>query len=160
LPRRDPFCPHVSAALGVLGKTMGEHDQILLALSEANSAEIRWVTHYSAVEDELLRLWNPKHPIIFFQGPLHPVWSFGLAPVFRKSLQDLDRKLQGRVLEAIMKICESPMTVQGDTIKPLSGSLSGLWRCRIGDYRLVYRPDSDSKQVLLLEFASRGSVYD
>jgi mRNA-degrading endonuclease RelE of RelBE toxin-antitoxin system len=73
---------------------------------------------------------------------------------------DIDRKLRGRVLEAVMKICEAPMTLQGDTVKPLTGTLSGFWRCRIGEYRLVYKPDTNLKQVLLFEFSSRGSAYD
>ena len=31
------------------------------------------------------------------------------------------------------------MELKGDTNKPLSGSLTGLWRYRIGDYRLIFR---------------------
>ncbi|MEW8061065.1 MAG: type II toxin-antitoxin system RelE/ParE family toxin [Candidatus Thiodiazotropha endolucinida] len=79
---------------------------------------------------------------------------------FQKSLKNIDKKLQGRVLEALLKICESPVTAQGNTIKPLTGELSGLWRYRIGGHRLVYRPDIESRKVLFIEFSPRGSVYE
>jgi mRNA-degrading endonuclease RelE of RelBE toxin-antitoxin system len=49
--------------------------------------------------------------------------------------------------------------MRGDTIKPLSHDYSGLWRYRIGDHRLVYQPVRSQKEILLVEFAARGSVY-
>ena len=78
---------------------------------------------------------------------------------FVKGIRNIDRKLQGRILEALSVIGSEPVTLRGDTIKPLTAEFKGLWRYRIGDFRLVYRPQIESKHIILLAFASRGSVY-
>ena len=62
-------------------------------------------------------------------------------------------------LVAIGEIQSAPRTPRGDTVKPLTGELRGLWRYRIGDYRLVYRPSWNGRTVMLIAFAGRGSVY-
>ena len=87
-------------------------------------------------------------------------WLVALSKKFLKEISSIDRKLQGRILEAIAAIVKSPQTLAGDTIKPLSADLKGMWRYRIGDYRLIYRPDDSSKTVHFVDFASRGSVYE
>lgn len=88
-----------------------------------------------------------------------PDWHFVLSDDFIKSIERIDKKLQGRALEAITKIAQSPTTVVGDTVKPLTADLKGLWRYRVGDYRLVYAPDVDEKHITLLSFEARGDVY-
>ena len=75
------------------------------------------------------------------------------------SWNKLDKKLQGRILEAITKITLSPKTVMGDTIKPLTSDLEGYWRYRIGDYRLIYKPIEKWNEILLISFKARGSAY-
>lgn len=90
---------------------------------------------------------------------VRPEWYIGMTNDFIRSLRNVDKKMQGRILDALKDICDQPTVAKGDTIKPLSGDLNGLWRYRIGDYRLTYKPDHESKHVLLLSFASRGSAY-
>lgn len=86
-------------------------------------------------------------------------WKFSLSPEFIKSISKIDKKLQGRILEAITKITKSPTTPAGDTVKPLTNDLAGFWRYRIGDYRLIYVPNEKIREVTLMSFAARGSVY-
>lgn len=88
-----------------------------------------------------------------------PDWYIGLSNEFVKSIAKADRKKQGRILDAIAKISAAPIEVYGDTIKPLTGNLAGLWRCRLGDDRLIYYPDIESKKVILIIFSSRGEAY-
>jgi mRNA-degrading endonuclease RelE of RelBE toxin-antitoxin system len=83
-----------------------------------------------------------------------------MSRAFTKAISGIDRKLQGRVLEALSEICVDPITQRGDTIKPLRADLDGCWRYRIGDFRLVYSPDLQSGDITLLAFAGRGSIYD
>jgi mRNA-degrading endonuclease RelE of RelBE toxin-antitoxin system len=45
-------------------------------------------------------------------------------------------------------------------VRPLSGDMSGFWRYRIGEFRLVDYPDEVTHRITLYDFASRGSVYD
>ncbi len=88
-----------------------------------------------------------------------PEVVFGMTGQFRNDVAKVEKKLQGRILVAIGEILDAPKTPRGDTVKPLTGDLRGLWRYRIGDYRLVYQPSQDGNTVMLVSFASRGSVY-
>jgi mRNA interferase RelE/StbE len=44
--------------------------------------------------------------------------------------------------------------------KPLVGDLKGLWRYRVGDYRIVARIEEDRFVVLVLTVGHRREVYD
>ena len=43
--------------------------------------------------------------------------------------------------------------------RPLAGDLHGLWRYRIGDWRLIVRIFDDGVLILALEFDRRDTVY-
>jgi mRNA interferase RelE/StbE len=43
--------------------------------------------------------------------------------------------------------------------KRLSGTLRGLWRYRIGDWRVIYRPDSNTRRVIIVSICPRGGAY-
>ena len=86
-------------------------------------------------------------------------WKSIFTHVFKKGIKGIDKKLQARVLGAILEILENPIAVRGDTIKPLTAELKGMWRYRIGDYRLVYLPETDNRQILFVEFSSRSNIY-
>ncbi len=43
--------------------------------------------------------------------------------------------------------------------RPLAGGLHGLWRYRIGDWRLVVKIIDDKLLILALEFDRRDAVY-
>ncbi|TAN66548.1 MAG: type II toxin-antitoxin system RelE/ParE family toxin [Methylobacter sp.] len=89
-----------------------------------------------------------------------PDWYIGFSAEFVKSIAKIDKNKRARVLEAISKLTESPITPHGDTIKPLTGDLAGLWRYRIGDDRLVYKANSQSQRVVLISFGARGGIYE
>ena len=44
--------------------------------------------------------------------------------------------------------------------KALVGNLAGLWRYRVGDYRLICHINDDELVILCLEIAHRSKVYD
>lgn len=89
-----------------------------------------------------------------------PDWYIGFSTAFLKSISRIDKNKRARLLEALSKLAEAPVTPYGDTIKPLTGDLSGLWRYRINDDRLIYKPDSQSQRIVLVSFGARGGVYD
>ena len=73
--------------------------------------------------------------VVFYKHVTEPKpWGFKITDQFMSSIKRIDKKLQGRILEAITKISLSPTTSTGNTIKPLTGDLEGFWRYRIGDY--------------------------
>lgn len=86
-------------------------------------------------------------------------WRFLMTSDFKKAIAGLDKKLQGRILEAVVDLFPEPMRTRGDTIKPLTKELAGYWRYRIGDYRLIYWPDPHNRTVALVSVAPRGGAY-
>lgn len=70
-------------------------------------------------------------------------------------------KLPSRMKTMIRKAIEERLTI--DPIgfgKPLRYSLKGHRRLRVGDYRVVYRIESDSHIVLIVTIKHRKDVYD
>ncbi len=44
--------------------------------------------------------------------------------------------------------------------RPLAGELKGLWRYRVGDYRIVAKIEDDRFIVLVITVGHRREVYD
>ena len=77
----------------------------------------------------------------------------------RKDLKSLDRAEAARIVKKI-----SVYTSADDPrkhAKPLSGSLSGLYRFRVGDYRVIFSIDEDGiiSVLTILVIAHRKDVY-
>jgi mRNA-degrading endonuclease RelE of RelBE toxin-antitoxin system len=92
-------------------------------------------------------------------APVIKDWKLRMTDDFIKSTKSVDKKVQGHIFGAIKELSRSPVTRVGDTIMPLTGNMAGLWRYRIGDYRLIYHPITIQKLVVLLSFAPRGAAY-
>jgi mRNA-degrading endonuclease RelE of RelBE toxin-antitoxin system len=148
-------------------------DRVSAGRAEAISGHVSYRTA-SGLAQDLEGLWNPDiapspsvaplaHPDFRRYAPPSPKrpppWFIGMTSGFSKDINKIDRKLQGRILEALNEITQNPVSLRGDTVKPLSGELEGCWRYRIGDYRLIYSPDKSTGDITLLAFESRGSVY-
>ena len=76
----------------------------------------------------------------------------------RRFVEKADRKLQQRLRRAFDTIAENPR--DHPNIRPLRGEFAGLWRYRLGDYRIVYEIRDDDQVVIILVIAQRGDVYD
>jgi mRNA interferase RelE/StbE len=87
-------------------------------------------------------------------------WKIAFTSAFTKAIAQIDRSMQGRVLLAIAELSINPTTARGDTIKPLTGDRRGAWRYRLGDFRLVYEPQSTDRMVVLIDFAARSQAYE
>lgn len=74
-----------------------------------------------------------------------------------KWLRKADARVARSIRDAIRWIAaaENPR-VKG---KALTGNLAGLWRYRVGDYRIVCRLDDAELMVLVLRIGHRSSVY-
>jgi mRNA interferase RelE/StbE len=85
-------------------------------------------------------------------------YSLLLTKNFSKSLRNISSELQEQILNAISEISANPFFVHGDSVKPLSHQ-EGLWRKRVGNYRIVYSPIKKENTVILLKVAHRSAVY-
>lgn len=74
-----------------------------------------------------------------------------------KALRKLDRPTAGRVLGELEEIAnlDDPRS-RG---KALTGNLAGLWRYRVGDYRVVCDIEDGVLVILVVDVAHRREVY-
>jgi mRNA interferase RelE/StbE len=79
------------------------------------------------------------------------LWSHQVEKAYRKF--SFPQKFQ----RAVLQIQKDPFN--HPQIKALTGPLSGLWRYRIGDFRLLYQINAPAKQITLVYLGSRGDVY-
>jgi mRNA interferase RelE/StbE len=76
----------------------------------------------------------------------------------RKELLTLGSREQGRViafLEERVLALDDPR----DIGEPLSHEFKGIWRYRVGDYRVLCRIEDDRLVVLVVAVGHRGEVY-
>ena len=81
-----------------------------------------------------------------------------LTETFKKQLRKLDAAISKRVLDYLEQIekLDNPRS-RG---KGLTANLSGLWRYRVGDYRILCCIKDDERIVTVLEIGHRSSVYE
>ncbi len=88
--------------------------------------------------------------------------SSGMFEIFlhrraKKMYERLPTKAARFINVAIDSLKQDPLT--GPNIKRLHGKLAGLFRIRVGDYRIVYKIDEAKQSVLIFAIGQRGSVY-
>lgn len=84
-------------------------------------------------------------------------WEVELAPDVAKWFRKADLQNARRIRAALRAIA----TLQNprDRGKALTGSLSGLWKYRIGDYRIVCDLQDTRLVILVIDVDHRSSIY-
>ena len=96
----------------------------------------------------------------FRQGDVtSEAWTLEFSSSFRKSIKRAGRAIQEKTNDAIAELLINPMTPKGDTIARLNNDKSGMWRYRFGDYRLIYIPVPEQKQLIFITLAHRSEAY-
>jgi mRNA interferase RelE/StbE len=67
----------------------------------------------------------------------------------------LDRQFQQRIQSKIESLAENPLP---SGVKKFQGA-TDHWRIRVGDYRVIYRIDSQRIVVTIVRVAHRREVY-
>jgi mRNA interferase RelE/StbE len=75
----------------------------------------------------------------------------------QKDYEKLDKNAAKRVNRCLDSLRENPL--QYPQAIPLKGNLSGYFRQRVGDWRVVYNVDTDARVVTILQIAHRSKVY-
>jgi mRNA interferase RelE/StbE len=86
------------------------------------------------------------------------VWTASFDPRALKELEKLDRMVQRRVVKFLQERV-LPRTDPRDLGKAMTGDKAGLWRYRIGDYRLICHIDDEAERMLVLRVAHRKEAY-
>ncbi len=74
-----------------------------------------------------------------------------------KAFQRLPETAKQRINEAIETLRFDPFF--GKDICKLKGELAGLYRLRVGDYRIIYHVDEERKIVTIEAIGTRGEMY-
>lgn len=76
----------------------------------------------------------------------------------RKEFLKLDKPIKLQISKYILKLqeIENPRTMG----KPLVGTLSGFWRYRVGDYRLICKIKDEQLIINVIEVGHRSKIYD
>lgn len=86
-------------------------------------------------------------------------WKINWTDEARKQLRKLDKTAQENILD-YMKKRISTADDPADFGKPLKYKKYGLWRYRVGDYRIVCQIESDVLTILVLQVGHRKDIYD
>jgi mRNA interferase RelE/StbE len=90
---------------------------------------------------------------------VRPVWTVEFDNRSRRELRKLDPGAQQEILRYLReRIAGSADPRQFG--KPLRMNLAGLWRYRVGQYRLICRFENDRFVVLVIKIGHRREVYE
>ena len=85
-------------------------------------------------------------------------WKIEFVPAAAKELKKLGRTEAARIiatLEGRIANLQNPRRIGS----ALTGDLGGLWRWRIGDYRVVARIEDERITIIVVRVAHRREVY-
>lgn len=83
--------------------------------------------------------------------PYKSIFSKG----FTRELKKLPSGIKGRILEAIEKAVVNPYAGT-----KLRGELEGLWRWRIGKYRVIYMINERERTIVFVDVGLRKAIYE
>ena len=83
-------------------------------------------------------------------------WKIEFLPVARNELLALCNPIQDRIRDAIRLLADDP--TPSDSI-PMRGKGIGLFRLRVGSYRIVYRVQAERARILVIRIGHRSEVY-
>lgn len=86
------------------------------------------------------------------------VWTIDYTQTALNQLRKLDRQSARRILDFLDERVarrEDPRS----TGKALTGPLGGLWRYRIGDFRVICEINDGELRVLVVELGNRRDIY-
>lgn len=88
------------------------------------------------------------------------IWKVNLSETAKKQLEKLSKKNPQQAQRMIHYLKEvANLTDPRERGKGLVGSLSGLWRYRVGDYRIICQIDNGELLITALELGHRREIY-
>jgi len=82
-------------------------------------------------------------------------WSIVFIPKAEKEFAKLSHEVQKRIYKALKKLEKDPEMY----LSPLHGILGGLYKFRVGEYRLICKKENSQITILILKVAHRKDVY-
>jgi mRNA interferase RelE/StbE len=77
-------------------------------------------------------------------------------PDVAKDLKHLDRSIRQRILDKIQWLLERIEEIHHE---PLTAQWAGLYRLRVGDYRVIYGMDREHRRLVIYAIGHRREIY-
>lgn len=85
-------------------------------------------------------------------------WQINFLPSAAKEFQKLDKTVASRILNYLKEVAKLDDPTQRG--KALTGNLSGYWRYRIGDYRVITQIQNGEMTILVVKVNHRRQIYN
>ncbi|HQT32335.1 MAG TPA: type II toxin-antitoxin system RelE/ParE family toxin [Thiobacillus sp.] len=85
-------------------------------------------------------------------------WTIEYTETARKQLRKLDKPIARQIVD-FMDERVAPLADPRSTGKALVGALGGLWRYRVGDYRVICEIRDGALIALVVQIGNRREVY-
>ena len=92
------------------------------------------------------------------KNPPYANWRVEITRNAEKQIEKLDRSAQSSILRFLHERVEAIANPR-QLGKPLHGEKGGLWRYRVGDYRLICEIQDERVTVLVVTVGHRKDVY-
>ncbi len=84
-------------------------------------------------------------------------WGIQVLPRAEKALKKLDKPQARRVRDALVRLAD--LNDPASACKALGGPLTGLWRYRIGDYRIILDIRRSEVVIVAVDLGHRSEIY-
>jgi mRNA interferase RelE/StbE len=86
------------------------------------------------------------------------VWTIDYTDTARTQLRKLDKQTAKRILDFLDERVADRADPRS-TGKALTGPLGGLWRYRIGDFRVICDIQDGALRILVVQLGNRRDIY-
>ena len=86
-------------------------------------------------------------------------WRIEVKPSAERQYLRLDGPTRRRVKEVLRELENSEAPPLHPRVRPLTGSLKGDWRVRVGGWRILVTPDQESRVLHVYAILPRGDAY-
>jgi len=86
-------------------------------------------------------------------------WTINFSEVALKQLKKLDKSMAKRIIDYLDKRISTAKNPKQQG-KALAYNKAGLWRYRVGDYRIICQINDETITILVLQIGHRKEIYD
>jgi len=86
-------------------------------------------------------------------------WKVVVNSAFKRAYRKLTSSMQDEIVPCLEAIMLNPMNLTVGKCRPLSNDKKGLWRYRVGNYRILYAPIASKHLIIFVDVTTRDKVY-
>ena len=86
-------------------------------------------------------------------------WRIEVKPAAEKQYLKLGKTTRRRIKEVLQDLEKAELPLLHPRVRPLTGSLKGDYRVRVGNWRVLMTPDRESRVLHVYAVLPRGDAY-